>query len=164
VGAVVVGDTLYVNGTWLVSMAALESGEKTESSEALPVIAGVQTKPATFRGNPYATYTTLASCVADIVARCEDCRTNGPSHLSATLDFADGRSESLFLLEDRHRTEQLCVLALTSISTVAECVKADGCIPPGAATTQSSLPAADPFLQKDACVRSLNLCLSGTNE
>ena len=161
-GAVVVDDTLYVNGSWLVSMAALEEKEQAES--ALPPVVLMQARPATIRGNPYATFTTLASCIADVVGRCEGCRSSGVCDESGTLDFPDGRSECLFLLEDARRAEQLCVLALTSIATIAECVKADGCIPPTGGTTIGSLGAAEPFLAKDACVRSLNLCLSGTNE
>ncbi|MBX3223976.1 MAG: hypothetical protein KF795_25910 [Labilithrix sp.] len=163
VGAVVVEDTLYVNGSWLVSMAAIEDGGAADPEPGFSS-AATRATPATLRGNPYATFTTLASCIADVMGRCEGCRSSGACDESATLDFPDGRSECLFLLEDARRAEQLCVLALTSIATVAECVKADGCVPPTGATTIGSLGAAEPFLAKEACVRSLNLCLSGTNE
>jgi hypothetical protein len=166
VGAVVIDDTLYVNGSWLVAMAALESGNSAAAAPSPPALVPI-TRPATLRGNPYATYTTLASCVEDISARCEGCKTNGVCGDAPTLDFPDQRSECVFLTEEagnKKRIEQLCILALTSISTVSACVMADGCIPPSTANTKGSLPAADAFLAKEACVRSLNLCLSGKNE
>jgi hypothetical protein len=168
VGAVAIGDTVYVNAAWLVAMAALEdddAGPPPRAARGITGVSGSELTPTTLRGNPYATFRTLESCVADVTSRCDACLRDGACDGSATLsDFPDGRTECDFLARDTRRAAQLCALALTSIETIAECVKKDGCIPPTGATTSTSLAAADPFLAKDACIRSLNLCLSGTNE
>ncbi|HEX3343247.1 MAG TPA: hypothetical protein VHS09_01690 [Polyangiaceae bacterium] len=171
-GVVAVDGVAYVNGSWLVAMSALEP---RDAGKPRPVLLGVPLQPPvtltplTLRGSPFATYPTLASCVADVTARCETCLGGGACDSSATLkDFSSGRSECAFLVDDggsSQSIEELCLLALTSIDTIAQCVEADGCTPPpGNEDTVAGLPAADAFLGNDTCVRSLNLCLSGQNE
>lgn len=164
-GAVAIRETVYVNAAWLVAMAALDDADAGTPRTPRTVVATTapELAPLRLRGNPYATFTTLASCIADVRSRCDACLQSGACDATPTLtDFPDGRSECDFLGQDARRAAQLCALALTSVETVAECVKKDGCIPPTGAAASTSLPAADAFLAKDACVRSLNLCLSGT--
>jgi len=163
VGLVAIEDTVYVNAAWLVAMG---SRGGSEGHGAPPIaIVPAEAHPRTLRGNPYATYGTVGACIDDVNARCSACLGSGACDAAASLtDMSDARTECDFLGKDPKRAQELCILALTSISSVAECVKQDGCVPPSGANVSGSLPNADPFLARDGCVRSLDLCLSGVNE
>ena len=171
-GLVAVDGVAYVNASWLVAMSSLEArdgGRPRAVVLGIPMVPPVTLSPQLLRGSPFATYPTLASCIADVTARCQGCLAGGACDSTTSLtDFSSSQDECGFLLGDggsSQSIEELCVLALTSIDTVAQCVEADGCSPPPSnANSVAGLPGADAFLADDACVRSLNLCLSGQNE
>jgi hypothetical protein len=172
-GAVAVGDIVYVNGSWLVAMSALDSrdgGLRSAPRVIVSLVPPTDVTPLSLRGSPFAPYPTLAACIADVTSRCQACLAGGACDSSATLtDFQDGRSECAFLVGAAgdagadQPVAELCLLALTSIASVAQCVEADSCVPPPVNDSVAGLPAADAFLADDACVRSLDLCLSGQN-
>jgi len=124
--------------------------------------------PQSLRGSPFATYPTLSACVADVTAQCQACLSGGACSATPELsDFGSYSAECQFLVGDggsQQAIEELCVMALTSISTVSQCVEDDGCTPPASNdNTSAGLANAASFLANDTCVRSLNLCLSGQN-
>jgi hypothetical protein len=171
VGALAAGGVVYVNASWLVAMSALEPHD---GGKPRPVLLGGALLPSPARtprgltGSPFATYPTLAACVADVTAKCDTCLSGGECDSQVTLtDFSSSQAECAFLVGDggsQQSLEELCVLALTSISTVSQCVEDDGCAPPPSnRASVAALPGADAFLASDTCVRSLDLCLSGQN-
>ena len=65
------GDTIYVNASWLVALAAIETAEAGAHRPTL--------QPAALRGTPYRTYDTLAACTNDVTTRCGTCVASGVS-------------------------------------------------------------------------------------
>lgn len=154
VGAVAIGDTVYVNGSWLAIMAALPSGD----AGARPML-----QPAALQGNPYNLYSSLAACTTDVGMRCDACLATGGCDDKATLsDFGDGRAECEWLVADRNRIAQLCATAMMSISNVARCVRdRSGCSIADTSNSTSAIGSAAAFLAQAKCVAALNACLSG---
>jgi len=154
IGAVAIGDTVYVNGVWLVIMASLPSGD-----------AGVRPtlQPAALHGNPYNTYSSLAACTTDVGMRCDACLSTGGCDDKATLsDFGDGRTECEWLAADRNRIARLCAAALMSLSTVARCVRdRSGCSIADTTNSTTGIASSAAFLAQTRCVEALNVCLSG---
>jgi hypothetical protein len=160
VGAVAAGDVVYVNASWLVAMASLEKpGESGRSRGTAPVL-----HTLSLGGNPYLTYATIEACVADVGQRCTACVTSGAcDDPPALTDFTSARAECDFLAKDPRHTEELCALALLSITAYADCVRrsAPTCPIPSAPATSSGLSAADPFLTTEGCATALDICISG---
>ncbi|HEY6461699.1 MAG TPA: hypothetical protein VIY73_16140, partial [Polyangiaceae bacterium] len=171
-GLAVVGQVAYVNAAWLVAMASREHGDAGPAR--FPVLGAPMVPPLTIRndllhGSPFATYPTLAACVADLTSRCDACLSGGGCDDTSMLtDFTSAQDECAYLVGDggsQQSIEEVCVLALTSIATVSQCVEDDGCtVPASNENSVAGLSSAASFLADDTCVRSLNLCLSGQNE
>ena len=161
IAAVAVGDTIYVNASWLVALASIEDPSARDGG-----VHRVPLQAAALRGTPYRTYETLAACTNDVSTRCNSCVTSGlDCDENATLsDFGNGRAECDFLMADQERIAQLCALALMSISSVSRCVnEKSGCsIPSGTTNNSASLSATKAFLLDQTCIRALNTCLSGS--
>lgn len=155
IGAVAIGDTVYVNAAWLVAMASLES---VDAGTPRPTL-----QPAALHGNPYNTYASLAACTTDVGMRCDACLATGGCDESATLsDFGNGRAECEWLVADKNRIAQLCAAALMSMSTVARCVRdRSGCSITNPTNTTAGIASAAAFLKETRCVQALNACLSG---
>ncbi|WP_394837791.1 hypothetical protein LVJ94_12840 [Pendulispora rubella] len=174
--AAAIDDTVYVNASWLV-LLAMNEPEDAGTSTLTANGVSFNVRPSGLRGNPYRLYATLGECRDDVTSRCQACLDHGACDDDAALeDFADGREECGYLLAPRgdidagpdaapiSRVDELCAMALLSVSTVAECVRDERCLVPTGSRKSTSLPAADAFLQDDRCVRALNLCLSGSDE
>jgi hypothetical protein len=161
VGAAVAGDTVFVNPSWLVALAALDD---PRSREAYGAAKGARVRPLSIKGNPYVPYPSLEACTADVAGRCDECLSSGNCQDKPALtDFKNAREECSFLAEDPERPARLCALALLSVALIADCVRRQdpACsIPTG--TRSTNVDSASTFLASTACVQALDICLGGS--
>lgn len=157
VGAVAAGQTVYVNATWLVAMAEGDEAG-APALEAPPFI--TQEAP----GNPYNPPVSLAACVKEVSLSCEACAQSNACGESLLSDM-DAKAACTFLREDPARFEQVCVLAVLDIQSIAECVsqRSTNCSVLSTANTSSSLAGTTSFLIDENCTSMLNSCLQQAN-
>jgi hypothetical protein len=159
VGAVAAGRSVYVNATWLVAMASTEeAGPPAPSIEAPPFM--TQTVP----GNPYKPPSSLAVCVKEVTIDCEECVQSSLCGDSLVSDM-DAHAACTFLREDPARFDQLCVLALLGMQSVAECVheRSPDCTVTSTDIVSSNLVAPISFLEGISCEATLDGCLAKAN-
>jgi hypothetical protein len=156
-GAWAYADTLYVNGSWLVAMAALEE------NVALPGVGdgslfqgqAPDKTPLSVDYNPYNLPETLAECVARVQKTCE-CGASC-THEVTDPSFANANEECAWVNQDLLHPAALCVAALLSVDDIFACMDS-------AAGQCSVWPVSSPgdallFAQNVTCMDLLDICL-----
>lgn len=155
-GAWAKDETLYVNASWLVAMAALEVGVLPLGSEA-PFVSAVESpgsSPLTVDFNPYRLPESILQCWDQVETTCE-CGTNC-SHEVTDPTFSSAVEECAWVNASPINGAALCVLALLSIEDVRQCVAAGGkCTELPVSTREDAIR----FLGNDTCVNFLDACL-----
>lgn len=156
-GAWAYEDTLYVNGSWLVALSALEeniviggAGDGSLSQSQVP-----GKTPLTVDYNPYRLPLSLAECVAQVQKTCE-CGTSC-THEVTDPSFANANEECAWVNQDLLHPAALCVAALLTVDDIFACMDSAG--------GQCSVwPVSSPgdallFAQDVTCMDLLDICL-----
>lgn len=157
-GVVALNQKIYVNGSWLVALSALEP----PPALAPPAPAAIEPpaqQPLSVRINPYNLPPSIAECAFDVREVCS-CAAGGLcDHKPTDPSFANGQEECEWVRQDPARAEALCILALMSIDAIRECVHS-------AAAQCNKLPIGSrdealAFVTDAACMDVMEVCLDG---
>lgn len=149
-------EKLYVNASWLVTMAALDDGATAGNAGPQFVLYGEQPgkTPLTVDFNPYNLPDSLLQCWEQVETTCE-CGTTC-AHEVTDPTFSNAVEECAWVNSDPANGAILCVLALLSSEDIRQCVASGGSCP---VTRVNSREDAVRFLSNDACVSFLDTCL-----
>jgi hypothetical protein len=159
-GAVALNRTVYVNGSWLVALSALEPKDapaRRPPSGVGVLLAAPRLEPKSVRANPYKLPASVAECATDVRDVCSCAASSQCDHEPTDHAFASGQLECEWVNADAARAEALCVLALMSIDGVKECVQSAG-----AACTKVPVASRDDavsFVADAGCLDVLDQCL-----
>ncbi|MDI1448258.1 hypothetical protein [Polyangium sp. 6x1] len=159
-GAWAFDDTLYVNASWLVALAALEEeGAPLAPAPAVVPMPGLpESKPLSVDFNPYKLPDSVEECSLQVQTTCA-CATSGScGHDVTDPTFADANAECAWVNQGASNAAALCVLALMNIDGVRACVESGGSI--CAALPVTSREKALEFVASESCMSLLQQCLS----
>lgn len=146
------GDTVIVNGSWLVAMSAL-----TPEAPVMPLSGAPGAEPQSVTFNPYDLPRDLAQCSASLLDRCE-CFSSGGCSDAEPVDssFGSMNEECTFIAGDDFNASALCILALLSLDAIAECMEhaPEICV-------ATDIPSAVAFAMVPECVDALDGCIHG---
>jgi hypothetical protein len=161
VGAVAVGDTVYVNATWLVALSALEPkgdhGAAPASVPRAPPWPGLA--PQSIDINPYDLPGSVSACAADVDATCVCASNSSCAHEPTDPTFQDANAECAWVKAAPGNASVLCVLALLNITDVQACVELG--VPSCTAVPVSDRSGAAAFVADMLCMSYLDQCLNG---
>jgi hypothetical protein len=154
-GAWAFEDTLYVNASWLVAMAALEEDVIVPGpvNGSTVTIDAPSKKPLTVEYNPYKLPVSIEECAGQVTQTCQ-CGTSC-THDVTDPSFPNAVDECAWVNQDPSHASVLCVLALMSIGDVSSCM-ASGAPQCAAVTTGEDALA---FVQNANCMSLLDVCL-----
>ncbi len=113
--------------------------------------------------NPYARPVSVTQCAHGVRERCKGCIDGGScDDEPSLLDEVDAKSECEFLIEQYRRADQFCVVALTDIASIRECVS--GCLNVPERRNRASLEIAAAFLGDEECAQKLDRCTAAADE
>lgn len=158
-GVIAMGQTVYVNASWLVALSALEPAD----AAALPApgrgaFAAPPLEPrSSVRANPYKLPASIAECAVDVRDVCTCATAKACDHEPTDPSFASGQLECEWVSADSTGAEALCVLALMSIDGVKECVQSAGAACARVPLTNREQALA--FAADAGCMAVLDHCL-----
>ena len=159
VGAVAVGRTVYVNGTWLVAMAS-----KPVSND-VPTMKTPTLSPQKVSGNPYDPPFSIDECALQVESDCNTCVATGQCDDSDLTDISDPKAACEFILADTRRAKSLCIIALFGTEKLRECVSSfdSQCLPPTEATSTELDKTIGFFENSVPCDTTYNSCLDAAH-
>jgi len=167
VGAIAWQDTVYVNASWLVALAALEEESVAPMHAATPVPAsdsppqgGIEApaaKPLSVDYNPFKLPANVLECSTQVSATCDCATTKSCSHEPTDQSFADANEECTWVHQAPPNAGALCVFALLEIDNVRQCVQSAS---PSCGVSVGTREDAVRFVGDADCMRILDTCLA----
>ncbi|WP_425440857.1 hypothetical protein [Polyangium sorediatum] len=159
-GAWAFDDTLYVNASWLVALAALEEeGAPIVPGPAVVPMPGMPgSKPLSVDFNPYKLPDSVEECSLQVQTTCGCAASGTCDHDVTDPTFSDANAECTWVNQAAANAAALCVLALMNIDGVRACVESGGSI--CAALPVTTRDDALAFLASESCMGLLQQCLA----
>ena len=159
VAAVAWNDKVYVNESWLVAMSALENECAAPPAPQIPSGMGTMPTPAplSVEFSPYDLPDNLAACTAQVQKTCACTATSSCTHERTDKTFSDATAECNWVNQDPANASALCIMALTVVDPLVECMKKAS--PPCFLLTVTNRDDGVDFAANAQCVTILDACL-----
>jgi len=155
-GALVAGDTVYVNASWLVALSPAATLAPAAPVVPPPPVAAPPARPLALDYNPYHLPASLTECASSVLDACACIGSGGcpDEEAISRSDFGSASEECGWVGGDEKNAMALCALALVHISVVGRCIDHSSVDCP-VGTLDEALATMD----LPECVAALNQCI-----